>query len=214
MSKSGSEKAHTDAPAGYWRDPQGRLVPEDMIRPIDRARDELVREIAANAKVVSGELARFRERAHADIGAFVDLSAEQYGVALGGVKGNISLYTYDGKHKVQVAVAEHLAFDERLQAAKALIDECITEWAQGSRSEIKVLVTSAFQTDKEGKINTARVLGLRRLDIVDPKWQRAMMAIGESVQVVGSKSYIRVYERVGDSDRYRQVSLDVASVSG
>lgn len=45
-------------------------------------------------------------------------------------------------------------------------------------------------TDKEGQINTGRVLSLRRLDIKDERWLRAMNAIGEAVQVVGSKSYI------------------------
>jgi hypothetical protein len=30
--------------------------------------------------------------------------------------------------------------------------------------------------------------------------------------VVGSKSYIRVYERIGDTDQYRPISLDIAGV--
>ena len=111
-----------------------------------------------------------------------------------------------------VAIAEHMVFDERLQAAKHLIDECIIDWSQGSRDEIKVLVQSAFQTDKEGKINTGRVLALRRLDIRDEKWQKAMQAIGESLQVVGSKEYVRFYERIGNTDQYQPISLDVAAV--
>ena len=37
-----------------------------------------------------------------------------------------------------------------------------------------------------------------------------MEAIGEAVQVVGSRSYIRVYERVGESDQYRAIPLDIA----
>jgi hypothetical protein len=107
---------------------------------------------------------------------------------------------------------DNLAFDERLQAAKALIDACIKDWTQGSRSEIKALIDNAFQVDKEGKISTGRVLGLRRLDIKDQQWQSAMQAISDSVQVLGSKPYIRIYERVGDSDNYQPISLDLASI--
>ena len=55
-------------------------------------------------------------------------------------------------------------------------------------------------------------LALRRLDIRDEKWQKAMQAISESLQVVGSKEYIRFYERVGDSDQYQPISLDLATV--
>ena len=62
------------------------------------------------------------------------------------------------------------------------------------------------------KINTGRVLALRRLDIRDEKWQKAMQAIGESLQVVGSKEYVRFYERIGNTDQYRPISLDVAAV--
>lgn len=198
-------------PAGYRADANGRLVPESMIKPIDLTRDQLVSELSRKALDMSERIAQFKASVFADINAFVDLSGEQYGVQLGGKKGNLTLYTYDGRYKVQVAIAEHLVFDERLQAAKHLIDECIVAWSADSRDEIKVLVQSAFDTDKEGKINTGRVLGLRRLDIKDEKWQRAMNAIGESLQVVGSKSYVRFYERIGE-DEYKPIRLHIAAV--
>ena len=103
-------------------------------------------------------------------------------------------------------------FDERLQAAKNLIDECINEWAKGSRPEIMVLVQQAFQTDKEGNLNVGRILALRRLEIADERWKAAMTAIGESVQVIGTKQYVRLYERVGDSGRYVPIALDMVAV--
>lgn len=201
-----------DAPAGYWRDGEGRLIPESMVKPIDRARDELVREKVAAAKALSSMLAEFKAKAFADVGAFLEMSAEQYGVKLGGNKGNVTLITFDGRFKVVRQVQEALVFDERLQAAKALIDECLQEWTTGSRDEIKALINDAFQVNKEGKINTNRVLGLKRLDIKDEKWGRAMQAISDSVQVAGSRPYIRIYERVGDTDQYRPISLDLAAV--
>lgn len=199
-------------PKGYLADAKGCLVPESMVKPIDRARDELVKELARQARIVSTGLREFKSRAFDDINAFVDLSGEQYGVKLGGKKGNLTLFSFDGAFKVQVAIAEHMVFDERLQVAKHLIDECIIDWSQDSRDEIKVLVQAAFQTDKEGKINTGRVLALRRLDIRDEKWQKAMQAIGESLQVVGSKEYVRFYERIGNTDQYQPINLDVAAV--
>jgi len=39
-----------------------------------------------------------------------------------------------------------------------------------------------------------------------------MQAISDAVQVASSKSYIRIYERVGDSDKWQPVALDVAAV--
>ncbi|HJW23780.1 MAG TPA: DUF3164 family protein [Rhodocyclaceae bacterium] len=198
-------------PEGYMKDPAGRLVPIDTVKPIDIERDKLVREIVSKAKVVTNLLASFKGGVFGDIEAFIQLSAEQYGAKVGGEKGNVTLMSFDGRFKVLRAISERISFDERLQAAKALINECITDWSQGSRNEIRVLVNDAFQVDKEGNINTGRVLGLRRLHIEDERWQRAMQAISEAVQVVGSKSYIRVYERVGNTGEYRPIPLDVAA---
>jgi hypothetical protein len=199
-------------PQGYWQDANGRLIPEDMIKDIDKARHELVMEIVAKAKEQHLLLVAFKASTFADISAFVELSAEKYNAKVGGNKGNITLMSFDGKYKLVRQMQDNLAFDERLQAAKALIDACIKDWTQGSRSEIKALIDNAFQVDKEGKISTGRVLGLRRLDIQDPQWQSAMQAISDSVQVLGSKPYIRIYERVGDSDNYQPISLDLASI--
>ena len=64
--------------------------------------------------------------------------------------------------------------------------------------------------DKEGNLNTSRILGLRRVEIQDSRWQNAMQAISESVQVVSSKAYVRLYERVGETDQYVPIALDVA----
>lgn len=201
---------HHTIPDGYMQDQAGRLVPLSTVKPIDIERDKLVADIINKARTLNGQIATFKSAVFGDIGAFIELSAEQYGAKVGGQKGNVTLMSFDGRYKVQRAIAEHISFDERLQAAKSLIDECITDWSQGSRPEIQVLVNNAFQVDKEGNINTGRVLGLRRMQISDDRWQRAMSAISEAVQVVGSKSYIRVYERIGDSGEYRAIALDVA----
>lgn len=202
----------TTVPEGYMRNAQGHLVPLELVKPIDQERDRLVRELVALAKDLNARLVAGKSKMFGDVAAFVELSAEQYGVKRGGTKGNITLPTYDGAFKLQIATAENVTFDERLQAAKTLIDECINEWAKGSRPEIMVLVQQAFQTDKEGNLNVGRILGLRRLEIADPRWQEAMKAISESVQVIGTKQYVRLYERVGDTDRYVPIALDMVAV--
>lgn len=200
-----------EVPAGYMKDAQGRLVPEEMVKEIDKLRDQTVRRIVAGAKVAAETVTEFKRIAESDIKAFTTLSAEEYGTNLGGVKGNITLRSYDGKYKVQRDMAETLVFDERLQVAKSLIDECINNWSEGSDAKIRTLILDSFQVDKQGRVNTKRILGLRKLNIDDPTWQRAMDAIGESIQVANSRAYIRVYERQED-DNYKLINLDLASL--
>jgi len=197
---------------GYMQDAQGRLVPEGSVKDVDKARDSLVREIAGKAMALREAMKGFRNDVMGDVAAFVQLSAEQYGAKVGGNKGNLTLTSYDGRFKVQRSIAETLVFDERLQAAKELIDECITEWTEGSRDELKALINDAFQVDKEGRINTGRVLSLRRLKINDDRWQRAMQAVSDSLQVAGSKAYLRIYVRRDGDGKYEPVSLDLAAL--
>jgi hypothetical protein len=199
-------------PAGYMQDAQGRLVPESMVGAIDKLRDQTVLAIVEKARAISAQLSAFKADTFSDIAVFIETSAEQYDVKIGGAKGNATLYNFNGRYKVVRAIQENVKFDERLKAAKALIDECITAWSTGARDELKVLVNDAFEVDKQGDVKTNRVLSLRRLAITDERWLRAMKAIGESFTVVGSRSYVRVYERVGDTDQYVAIPLDVAGV--
>jgi hypothetical protein len=204
-----AQPAALQIPEGFKMDAQGRLWPEAKIPAIDMARDSLVQEIVGKAKAMSEQVAAFRAQTFSDIAAFVSLSAEGYGAKIGGTKGNVTLTSFDGRYKVIRAISETLVFDERLQAAKALIDSCLQRWSEGSTPEIKLLINDAFQVDKAGNINTGRVLALRRMKIEDKDWQSAMRAIGESLSVSSSKSYIRVYERIGESDKYLPISMDM-----
>lgn len=195
----------------YRPDAKGNLVPLENIKEIDLLRDDLVRDLVIKAQAVQKSLTEFKTSAMNDIAAFVELSAERYDAKVGGKKGNISLHSFDGAYRVQVAMQDSLVFDEGLHAAKALIDECINEWTANSRTELKTLINAAFQVDKEGNISTARVLGLRRLQIDDEKWQRAMNALSDSLQVHTSKAYMRVYKR-DEQGEYQLMNLDVAKV--
>lgn len=202
----------TAIPEGFRTNAVGNLIQISSIKPIDLARDELVMEIVDKAKRVSTELAALKAEIFGDIESFVELSAEQYGVSLGGGKGNISLMSFDGKYKVLRANQDNIVFDERLQAAKELIDECLREWSRDAHPGLMLMVNDAFRTDRNGDLRTARVLALRRHDIDDPRWLKAMDAISDALQVVGSKSYIRVYERIRDTDLYKLIPLDIAGI--
>ena len=201
----------TQVPEGYMQNAKGHLIPVDKVKPVDKLRDEVVKDMIAIAIKQRAEMRAAKNRLFYSFNDFVELSAQEYEVMLGGKKGNTTLLSYDGKYKVQVAVSENIVFDERLQVAKQLIDECLTEWTQDSNDNIKALINQAFQVDKEGKVSTARVLALRSLDINDAKWDRAMDAISDAIQVTDTKEYIRFYER-DEAGAYHQISLDFSNV--
>lgn len=201
----------TTIPEGYKRNSLGHLVPVEQINEVDLLRDDFVRKAVAAAKQMEATIAEFKEQLTGDFEAFLNLSSEQYGVKMGGIKGNVCLTSFDGNFRVTREIAERIEFDERLQAAKVLVDQCLREWTKFSASEVRTLIEDAFQVDKKGRINTKRILGLRKLKIDHPTWKQAMEAIGDAVTITGSCTYYRFHVR-DDQGRYQQINLDFAGV--
>lgn len=188
-------------------DAQGRYVPCDTIRAVDLLRDDLIRSLIPEVEELSKKLAELKAKAFKDVDDFLALSASQYGVKSKAIKGNITLKTYNGEYEVRLASADNIEFDEQLQVAKELIDECLTEWCDGANAKLAVIVKDAFKVDRKGRLDKNRILGLRKYEIEDEKWKRAMEAIGNSVSVTGRRRYIRFF-RIDDSGREYQIQLN------
>lgn len=197
-------------PDGYWADPKGAWVPIDNIKPEHQEEDALVRNLAQEAKELNERLTNFKAKALGDVRAYLDLIAEKYDAKKGGKKGNVTLTSFDGSLQLTVSVADNITFGAELTAAKSLIDECIHRWAEGANTHLKTLIDDAFQVDKQGNIATGKILGLRRHNIEDETWLRAMDAISEAVKVTGTKTYVRVYRRDEASEEMLPIPLDLA----
>ncbi len=211
-----TEKPHPAAidVAGSWylRDAKMTLVPISVVKPVDLLIDGLVRETLDEARAVSATIAAFKQRTFERVGSLQALLAQEYGTTIGGKRGNITLPAYDGCGKMQVAVADQLEFGPELQVAKTQIDECVREWSADSRVEIRALIDRVFSVDKEGQISHAGLFMLLRIDIQDDRWRRAMDAIRDSIRIIGSRTYIRFYDRPAPDGAWRGIPLDIAGV--
>ncbi|PPS21203.1 DUF3164 family protein [Brachyspira murdochii] len=196
----------------FMKNAQGAFIPIENVKPVDKLRDDLVKNLMSKTKEVQKIIEDHRNICWEDIKAFLEISASEHNVKYGGEKGNITLLSYDGKYKVVIANQDYISFNEKLQIAKDLIDECIRKWAKGADKNLLALVNDAFKVDKQGKISTEKILGLRRLEINDFTWNEAMKAITESITVEDSKRYIRFYERRDKDGKYEHISLSPQSL--
>lgn len=209
---------NTDALAGvveingkhYMPDARGGFTPVELVKAEHKLEDQAVRTIMSYARTLSDQIARFKGHTFDDLSALDALLSEKYGVKRGGQKGNRTYMTHDGLAKVQVAVADQIEFGPELQQAKLLLDECLLEWTDDGRAEIRAIVLRAFKVEKEGQINKAELFALLRLNIEDERWKRAMEAIHDAIRVTGSKQYFRFYERDTPSGRWSAVTIDLA----
>ncbi len=193
----------------YMRDAKGGLRPIQTIRPQDLLKDQLVRRLIVKADTVAGQVQAFRAHALKEVDDFLDVLFDQYSTRRGGEKGSVTLMTVDQQYKVERSIGEFFDFGPELEVARALVMECLAEWTEGTRPELRAIVTDAFQTNK-GKVRRTALLQLLALDIQDARWQNAMKALRDAMVVVGTKAYPRFY-RKDKNGRWQPISIDIAA---
>jgi hypothetical protein len=195
----------------YMVSADGGLMPEGLVKAADKLQDELVRKIVRDAIPLSEAVGQFRRSSLEQVDDFVALLEAEHQARPGGKKGNLTLYSYDGLLKIVVRVPDILDFGPELQVAKSIVDELLTEWSADSRDELKAIVNRAFAVDTKGQINRHALFGLLRHDIKDERWQRAMKALRDSITIIGSKRYIRIYHRPHCEAGWAAISIDLAA---
>jgi len=197
--------------AGRWQNSKGEWIPEKYIDVVDRSRDKKVESLYKKAIKLEKELREFKSLAFSEIEKHIKLVEEKYEMNASSKGGNKTLLSFNGNKKVEIIVSNRIEFDERLSLAKDLIDNCIKKWSEGANNNIIVLIAQAFQVDKKGKLDRDRILGLKNLKISDNEWNKAMEIISDSMQIVGSKKYIKFSIRDEDGG-WETVKLDISQV--
>jgi hypothetical protein len=194
----------------YRADAKGGLLPEALVKPQHLLQDEVVRKIVGYALALSEQIARFKAHTFEDISGFEALLAQEYGAKVGGRKGNVTLSTVDALFQVRVQVADRITFGPELATAKSLLDECLNEWSENTRDELKALISKAFATDREGQVSRTHIFLLLQIESEDARWNRAMDAIRDAMRVVGSAVYCRCYRRPSFDAPWEPIVLDMA----
>lgn len=201
------------APKGYWRNARGDLVHESNVTENDRDMDETVRKIHGFGQDLSAQMWRFRAYTMDDVAGYVARVLERAGATGRATKGNLTLTSFDGRCKVTLSIAEHISIGPEIIAAQALMDECLERWTRGSGREVKALIEQAFTPNAEGQLSVSALLRLRRIAIDDPQWRAMQHAIADAMRPSGTAEYVRLYHRDHPGERWRQVSLHLATVS-
>lgn len=184
-----------------WINAQGHHIPAGLVSDADKMKDELVKRLHAKADGVRDLMSALKTECFQDLQTARDLIFEKYGAKIGGAKGNFTMTSFDGKLSIEVKVTDRISFGTELQAAKALIDEFISDNAADANDNIRALVEHAFQVNTAGRLDTGRILGLRKLQMKDrdgnpdAKWAAAMLAISDAVQVHGTATYLLFKEQ-------------------
>jgi len=185
-------------------DPNGNTIPVEYLDPNLVMRDQLVNSLFSQAIQHRMILQNFKQSVKEQVKQYLNDLANQYNEDW---KGNTAIYNFAQDRQIEINISEFQQFDEKLQIAKQKIDKCVSAWSEGSRKEIKTLITDVFQLDKKGNINTKRVLGLRQYKFDDPLWTEAMELISDSIVVSNTKQYIN-FKKKNKEGKWINISLN------
>ncbi len=198
-------------PPGYLEDAQGRLVPEKMVRPHELQRDALVRDLVGRIEQARAQMSVLKRDLLADVAAHIQLVAEAYDVRISGTNGNVSLTSYDGRLKIDRDIADRIQIGEQIQAAEELIREILDEIQDPIA---RAIVDRAFRRNrKTGELSAARLVDLISVKLDDERWERAVAAIRDAIQTVGTVTYFRAYRRDEPNEPWQMIPLDFSAIA-
>ncbi|KQI69399.1 hypothetical protein AN189_02970 [Loktanella sp. 3ANDIMAR09] len=193
--------------------PDGSTIHYDKLKPEKQIEHDAATGLCHAALTMSAELMRFKHQSLAEMVAARVMMFEDHGVKKGGAQGNLSLRSVCGRYLVKMTVAKHITFGPQLEAAKALIDEFMTdELGKGGSEIIHEIVTKVFRLNGKGRIDRDGILGLREHRFEDDRWTRAMDAIDEAICRDSSTTYVNFYTVDPASGAETRIPLDLAGV--
>jgi hypothetical protein len=197
----------------YYTDPSGEKVPAKYVKPYDKLRDKIARQIERDWQAEQVRLAACKARTVAAIQKLQEAAAAEAGVDLGGERGNLQFRSFDGSITITLDRQYRTEFDERLQFAQALIKEAVAEMTEGANNaDLAEIATKAFTPRKTGNLDMQRIRDLRTYNVSHPKWRQACEIISECERTVAFRDYIRVAVRTAPDAKPQPITLDIASL--
>lgn len=193
-------------------DALGQQVPVQYVKPYDRARDRAARRILARFKKANEYLAQVKADTLADIEALQTATFPE-AANLGGAKGNLQFMSFDGLIRIRTEAKTLIAFDDRIRMAQELIFSYLDDIkGDAKHPAVSTIINGCFKATSGGMLSRAKVIGLTRWNIKDPKWVQAMDLIRECQFVKSGKSYLYCECKASCEEDFEMIPLDIAAI--
>ncbi len=208
-------KIHQKQSDGMWTDESGTEIPVNRLTKAEKIMEKNAYKLLREAQSISEKLKSYKEQ-------IADLSAEAFDAFMSEKatakererKGNFTWYNFNRSIKIEVAVSERIEFDDlTIKAAKEKFDEFLNREVTTKNEFAKQMVLDAFETQRNNKLDTKRVLGLMRYEskIKDPLFSEAVELIQQSIRRPDSKTYFRIWLKCDDG-QYQNIDLNLSSI--
>ncbi len=195
--------------------PDGTKYDVSMLRPDIVEEDKIVQEVFDLLEAAQKEMIKARNVAVKKINEYLDAKASEYGAKW---KGSATLKSFDESRRIDRKVTQARTYGSDVVMARELIDQYIDEQkkkASKTRSEevkqsveeMSALLREGIRLDESGNANAKRLEDLRKLNISDPKFKKAMEIVAGARKDGRKKTYYN-FSYVGDDGKKQALVMN------
>lgn len=196
-----------------WLDEAGTSIPYNRTTPYERKAERVTVKLAKEAIRLNKLLTEYKDTIRHEVEELYELFLAENNGTIGKNKGGATFFNFDRSIKIEVSVQDLISFDPNLiELAKAKLDEVLNDGLNGAKEFVKPLLMDAFKTSN-GKLDTKRVLGLRRYAdrVKDARYDEAMALIDKSIRRPKTREYFRVWVK-DEAGEYQDIQLNFANI--
>jgi len=196
-----------------WFDESGTSIPYNRTTSYERKAERVTMKLAKEAIRLNKLLTEYKDTIRQEVEELYELFLTENNGQIGKNKGGATFFNFDRSIKIEVSVQDLISFDPNLiELAKAKLDEVLNDGLNGAKEFVKPLLMDAFKTSN-GKLDTKRVLGLRRYAdrVKDVRYDEAMALIDKSIRRPKTREYFRVWVK-DETGEYQDIQLNFANI--
>lgn len=199
---------------GKFEDQHGNSIKLENIKKHELDSHKLVCGAIQACASMSDQISELRAGLESQFEDHIQNLFEQYEKKVGGKKGNVSLFSFDRRFKIERSRQDRETTNEHIIVAKQLVDDCVRDWSKGANKNLQSFVAKYFRTDADGNYNVSDLKRLRKLELAHPddNWDKAMDALDNSIMFDTTATYFRAFYR-DENGNYVQIPLDIAKVN-
>ena len=195
-----------------WHDESGSTVQYNRTTKAERLMERSSAKLLKGALKINTDLSAFKNHIEAVCEEVYETFMKEKNIDKK-TKGNFTWYNFDRSIKIEVAINEHIEFDElTIEACKNKLNVFLDGAVKTEVEIIKEMVLGAFSTSK-GKLDAKKVLGLLkfRSKIKHADFQEALNLLEESIRRPKSKTYFRIWAK-DNAGEYQSINLNFSSI--
>jgi len=196
-----------------WKDENGVPIPVNRLTKGEKLREKSAYQLVKQAQELNSRLEAFKAYIREVCLEVERIASEEMTVNREAMKGNITWFNFDRSIKVERSISEPMSFDDMtITAAKAKLDEFLSEAIESKFDFAKEMIISAFETTK-GKLDPKKITPLTRYEkrVNHPLFSEACRLIQEAIRRPDSKTYYRIWQKDEDG-KYKAIELNFSNI--